>query len=184
MPLPAAHRESGYGASMARTELESLTRALDAAYRSDRFHAPLSNLEDVNDEEWEALPADHSAEVFGTSPQLSIVDLVQHVGTAKLMWHNHAFGDRSLSWESVRPESHDRAIVLAWLDQAQRGFVASVEALADDGELRVDRVSHWGQLLPTARIISIVINHDLYHSGEINPQRTLIRGTDGWEQPG
>jgi len=27
-----------------------------------------------------------------------------------------------------------------------------------------------------------VINHDLYHSGETNRQRALIRGADGWER--
>ena len=70
---------------MARTELDALTNALELAYRSDRFHALLENLKDVRDEEWNTLPSEHSVEVFGPSPELSIADLVRHVGGAKLM---------------------------------------------------------------------------------------------------
>ncbi len=165
---------------MARTELDSLLTALEAAYRGDRFHALLGNLEDVSDEEWATVPGEHRVEVFGPSPELSIADLVLHVGGAKLMWENHPFGDGSLTWEAVRPGTSDRGEIMAWLDDAQGRFVASVDALGDDAELGVERMAHWGRPLETRAIVSIVVNHDLYHSGEINRQRSLIRGATGW----
>jgi hypothetical protein len=31
-------------------------------------------------------------------------------------------------------------------------------------------------------MIGIVINHDLYHAGEINRQRDMIRGAEGWDR--
>jgi len=166
---------------MPRAALETMSAALEAAYRGDRFHALLRNLEDVRDDEWERRPANHSTEVFGTKPELSIADLVAHVGGAKLMWTNHSFGDTTLTWPDAAPPARDRASMLAWLEDAHAGFAAAVAALEDDAELRAERMAHWGRPLPTSQIISIVINHDLYHSGEINRQRTLIRGADGWE---
>jgi uncharacterized damage-inducible protein DinB len=36
--------------------------------------------------------------------------------------------------------------------------------------------------MPVREFVTIMINHDLYHSGEINRQRALIRGSDGWER--
>ena len=166
---------------MPRTSIELLIGALEDAYRSGRFHALLENLRDVRDEEWTARPAEHDVEVFGEPSDLSIADLVKHVGEAKQMWANHAFGDGSLDWASAAPPSMEREAMLAWLDDAERGFVAGVTALEDDSELEVERQAHWGRPMRTAEIISIVINHDLYHSGEINRQRTLIRGSSGWE---
>lgn len=169
--------------AVARAELDALLNALEQAYRGDRFHALLGNLEDVSDEEWAAVPAEHRVEVFGTAPHLSIADLAVHVGGAKLMWENHPFGDGALTWEVVGPRSRDRGAVMAWLDEAHGRFVASVGALGDDGELGVERMAHWGQPLETRRIVSIVVNHDLYHSGEINRQRSLIRGAQDWRAP-
>lgn len=157
--------------------------ALEAAYRADRFHALLENLKDVRDDEWDARPANHSVDVFGTSPELSIADIIRHAGAAKLMWGNHAFGDASLDWPEATPPSTERDAILRWLDAAHEGFVTAVAALDDDSELEVDRRAHWGRPLLTKHIVSIVINHDLYHSGEINRQRALLRGADGWDRP-
>ena len=168
---------------MGRAGIEVMLAAVEAAYRGDRFHSLLQNLEDVSDEEWGTRPAGYSSEVFGDQPELSIADLVRHVGGAKLMWTNHSFGDRTLTWGEVRPPSEDRGAVMGWLNDAHAGFAAAVAALEDDAELAVDRMAHWGRPLRTQAIVSIVINHDLYHSGEINRQRALIRGAEGFEAP-
>lgn len=165
---------------MTKAVLDSLERALEAAYRGDRWHALLGNLESVTADEWGATPARHSIEVFGTDPELSIADIVCHVAAAKFMWGHHAFGEGTKTWGDFHPGSADRDGIIAWLDEGHRAFVAGVHALADDSELAVDRRTHWGRPLPTERIIQIVINHDLYHAGEINRQRGLIRGAEGW----
>lgn len=165
---------------MGRAGIDVMVAALEAAYRGDRFHSLLGNLGDVTDEEWGTQPAEYSAEVFGTQPELSIADLVRHVAGAKLMWTNHAFGDGSLTWGEVRAPSDDRAGVMAWLDEAHSAFAGAVAELGDDSELAAERTAHWGRPLATQSIVSIVINHDLYHSGEINRQRSLIRGASGW----
>jgi hypothetical protein len=62
--------------------------------------------------------------------------------------------------------------------------VASVRALAADTELDRDRLTNWGQYLPTRVIIRIMLDHDVYHAGEINHLRCLLKGTDRWPNYG
>lgn len=70
--------------------------------------------------------------------------------------------------------------MLAWLGEGHATFQSALATLRDDAELTVERPAPSGTLTPTARVIEIVINHDLYHAGEINRQRTLLRGAEGW----
>jgi hypothetical protein len=56
-----------------------------------------------------------------------------------------------------------------------------VAALEDDSELDRPRYTHWGQLIPTRRIVSIMIEHDVYHGGEINHIRAVLTGKDKWD---
>jgi uncharacterized damage-inducible protein DinB len=69
---------------------------------------------------------------------------------------------------------------IEWLRDGQRIFRDGVAALSDDSELAHERGTHWGARVPTERIIRIMIEHDIYHAGEINHLRALIQGTDYW----
>ncbi len=166
---------------MSRTALDLLTRALEAAYRADTAHSLLENLSDVRPEEWEARPAEPQESVFGTDPELSIADIVNHVGAAKYMYGDYAFGGASKQWGDLGAPSGDMEATLAWLDEGHRTFADAVAALEDDSQLAVERQAHSGRMVPTERLSSLMINHDLYHSGEINRQRALVRGSSGWE---
>ena len=57
---------------------------------------------------------------------------------------------------------------IEWLREGQRIFRDGVAALEDDSELERERGTHWGVLVPTERIIRIMIEHDIYHAGEVN----------------
>ena len=59
-------------------------------------------------------------------------------------------------------------------------WLASVRALPDDAELGRERLTNWGERLPTRTIIRMMIAHDFYHAGEINHIRALLQGTDRW----
>src|SRR5690606_34359362 len=108
---------------------------IEAAYRRDHWHSLLGNIGDVRDDEWAVRPAKWTVEVFGTDPELSIVDMVLHVGGAKLMYANHAFGDASMRWDTVpRPRSLARSDVMEWLETAHQTFADGVAALQDDSE--------------------------------------------------
>ena len=59
-------------------------------------------------------------------------------------------------------------------------WLASVRALPNDAELDRDRLTYWGERLPTRHIIRMMIAHDFYHAREINHIRALLQGTDRW----
>ena len=74
----------------------------------------------------------------------------------------------------------DSGELLAWLTEGHYRWFASVRALPDDTELERERLTNWGERLPTRVIIRLMIAHDLYHAGEINHLRALLHGTDRW----
>jgi uncharacterized damage-inducible protein DinB len=117
-----------------------------------------------------------------------IAEMVAHVGACKYMYENYAFGDAALDWG--QPLTNDRRIVAAtssaiaeligWLEEAQRRLRASVNALPDDAELLRSRKTNWGEMKETRWIIKSMIEHDLYHAGEINRMRALRQRNDRW----
>jgi DinB superfamily len=168
---------------MTRIAIEILVRQMNAAYRDDPFHALRKNLASVRPDEWDVRPAGWSVEEFGINPELSICDLALHVAGAKFMYADRAFGDASLEWADIRlPQVRNIEAVLAWLDEGHRALAECLAALQDDAELAAERPAPWRMPMRREQLIGIVINHDLYHSGEINRQRALIRGTQGWDR--
>jgi len=168
---------------MGRAAIEVWESRLRAAFRDDPFHALRRNVESVREEEWAVLPAKWSVEEFGTQPELSICDLVMHVAGAKHMYADRAFGDATFEWGSiVLPASFEMAPVLAWLDEGQRLLVEGLAALSDDAQLSEQRQAPWRTPMRRDQLLGIVINHDLYHAGEINRQRALLRGAEGWDR--
>jgi hypothetical protein len=165
---------------MTRTGIEHWTARLEAAYRSDPFHAFRRNVESVRADEWDVRPASWSADEFGADPELSICELTLHVAGAKHMYADRAFGEASLDWSDIRPPSLEMPAVLAWLDEGHRKLAGGLAALTDDAQLAEERPAPWRLPLRREQLLMIVINHDLYHSGEINRQRALIRGAEGW----
>ena len=167
---------------MSRIAIDMLVGQMNAAYRDDPFHALRKNLGSVRPDEWDVRPAGWSVEEFGANPELSICHLALHVAGAKFMYADRAFGAASLEWADIKLPALDMEAVLAWLDEGHRTFAEGLAALQDDAELSVERPAPWRAPLRRQQLIGIVINHDLYHSGEINRQRALIRGTEGWER--
>jgi uncharacterized damage-inducible protein DinB len=167
---------------MARTEIESMRRMMDEAYRTDPFCALRKNLAGVTAEEWDVRPAEHSVDVFGTQPELSICDIALHTG-AKYMYYDRAFGEAKLEWGDIAPpRSRSMEDVLAWLDEAHRLMMEGLSSLEDDARLYDERQAPWRTPMKLRSLIALITNHDLYHSGEVNRQRALIRGANGWER--
>lgn len=168
---------------MSRIAIDMWAHRLEAAYRGDYFHALRKNIESVRPAEWDIRPADWSAEEFGSQPELSICDLVTHVAGAKFMYADRAFGDASLEWGDTRlPTSRDMQSLLTWMDEGHRLLTEGLAALSDDLELKAQRQAPWRMPLRRDQLLEIVINHDLYHAGEVNRQRALIRGSTGWDR--
>jgi hypothetical protein len=64
--------------------------------------------------------------------------------------------------------------------QGQERLRHSIARL-DDAELLRPRKTNWGEQKETRWIIAVMIEHDLYHAGEINHLRSLRQHTDRWQ---
>jgi hypothetical protein len=161
-----------------RVAIETLTWLIEDAFEGDPSHSLLANIRDLPDEAWTALPPGGSR---------AIADILEHVGWAKWMYEDYAFGSASLRGDQPPlvpaggARSRPRDELLAWLTEGHRRWLASVSALPDDAELDRERLTNWGERLPTRTLIRIMIAHDLYHAGEINHLRALVEGRDRWE---
>ncbi len=164
---------------MARAVIDEYLYLLDAAFAGPDWHSLLTNVRAVEPRDWLWLPPG------GARP---IAEMVAHVGACKYMYENHAFGDASLKWgEPLTNERRLSAVtadavaeLLRWLEAAQRAVRASVHALDDDRELLRPRRTNWGEMKETRWIIKSMIEHDLYHAGEINRMRALRQENDRW----
>jgi uncharacterized damage-inducible protein DinB len=157
--------------------IDTLVWLSDEAFQGDPSHSLLANLRDLREEDWGALPA---------GANRSIADILEHVGWAKWMYEDYAFGPASLRGDQppmIPPNglrARPRDELLSWLVEGHRRWIASIHNLSDDGELEQERPTNWGDRLPTRVLIRIMIAHDIYHAGEINHLRALLHGSDGW----
>ena len=147
---------------------------LDEAFEGPAWHSLLGNLRSVavGEDDWLWVPP---------GGRRSIRDIVQHVAGAKIMYHNHAFGDGQLAWTDPSVDNWERVATMEqavdWLREGHTRLRESVAALQDD-ELLALRRSPSDKQKETRRLISILIQHDLYHAGEINHIRALRQGDD------
>lgn len=164
-----------------RAALDTLVWLIEQAFDGDPSHSLLANLHDLRAADWLATPSGSNR---------SIADILEHVGWAKWMYEDYAFGPASIRGDQpplipaggARSRPHDE--LLAWLTEGHRRWLASVRALPDNTELDRERLTNWGERLPTRDIIRIMIAHDFYHAGEINHLRALLQGTDRWPYDG
>jgi len=161
--------------------IDILAWLIEEAFEGDPSHSLIANLRDLREKDWTATP-DRSGR--------SIADILEHVGWSKWMYEDYAFGSASMRGDQPpliprdgrRSRPHDE--LLNWLIEGHRHWLDSVRTLANDAELERDRLTNWGERLPTRDIIRIMIAHDFYHAGEINHLRALIQGTDRWPYDG
>ena len=145
---------------------------LDEAFDGPAWHSLLGNLQPLIPEDWTRIPA---------GGERSIRDIVQHVGSSKFMYHNHAFGDATLTWDAPLADGGDalatRDSAIKWLREGHQRLRQSIAAL-DDADWLHPRMTAWGELKETRWIIAVTIQHDLYHAGEINHIRSLLQQHD------
>ena len=161
---------------MSHVGIEQLLYMLNEAFQGNGEHSLLANTKSLDAGDWDWRPEHGERSAF---------DIVQHVGECKYVYDNHAFGDASMRWD--RPETipsvtanEDADTIAAWLANGQQRLVANVRALADDADLLKLRRANWGKSYETRWLISVMIEHDVYHAGEINHIRALRQQNDRW----
>ena len=159
---------------MTTAAVEQLLYLLDEAFAGEDWHSLLANLRAVAPGEWGWVPP---------GGDRSIRDIVQHVGGCKFMYEDHAFGQAALDWEHPVVEGGDAlsdpSSASAWLRDGHARLRRSVAGL-DDAELVRPRRTNWGEQKETRWIVAVMIQHNLYHAGEINHLRSLYRRDDRW----
>ncbi len=157
---------------MTAPAVSQLLYLLDHAFDGTDWHSLLGNLRSVKPADWLWVPPDG---------QRSIRDIVRHVGGCKFMYHNHAFGDEQYTWEDPVIDGGEAlatiSSAIAWLREGQALLRQSIAAL-DDAELLRLRSAPSGAQKETRWLITIVIEHDLYHAGELNHIRALHQKDD------
>ena len=161
---------------MSKPRINELLALMDRAFESQE-HSLLVNLRSMSDESWELLPENASR---------SIRNITAHVGLFKYIYANHAFRGADIDYDDP-PASPDPArlaspvAAIEWLREAHAYLTDCIRELPDDVELDVPRKAHWGEMAPTYDLIVIMLEHDLYHAGEINRTRALLQQDDKWD---
>ena len=143
--------------TQSRTAIETLAWLIEGAFADDPDHSLLANLRELRAEDWTALP-------LGAGR--SIADVLEHVGWSKWMYDDFAFGPANLRGdqpplvpaESARSRPHKE--LLEWVTEGHQRWLTSIRALEDDSELERERLTNWGERLPTHVLIRILIAHD------------------------
>jgi hypothetical protein len=149
---------------------------MDQAFDGGDFHSLLGNLTGVDDSMWRArLPG--SVRTIG--------EIALHVGSSKAMYADYAFGSGSLTWESpeVEPWPPEEALmddVVPWLRLTHATLMTHVRALSS-ADLLEARRANWGEDKETRWLLSTLLQHDVYHAGEINRMRSMLSGEDRWQ---
>jgi DinB superfamily len=151
--------------------ISQLLYLLDEAFEATtNEQSPLGNLRALVPEDWLWVPA---------GGYRSICDIVRHAGGYKFMYHDYAFGGATLTWEDPLVDGVDALAssvsAIAWLRAGQQRLCQSIAAPVDDAELLRPRLTNWGEREETRWIIAVMIQHDLYHVGEINHLRPRAR---------
>jgi uncharacterized damage-inducible protein DinB len=161
-----------------RAGIELLQYLMDQAFEDAPDESLMGNLRSLGADDWDWRPP---------GGERSVRQIVQHVGSCKLMYDEYAFGPGLLTWDNpavVGVGAVDTpASGIAWLREMHHRLRQSVDALADDAELRAPRRTNWGELKETRWLLSVLIQHDNYHAGEINHLRALRQNDDAWQYP-
>ncbi len=148
---------------------------MDLAFEGSQ-HSLLKNLRSVAPENW-----------MRTAPggSRSVRNLVAHVGMFKFMYANHGFRDGGMDYDdppaTPAPERlSDPTAAEEWLREGHAYLTGCIRDLESDAELDAPRKAHWGAMVPTYYLVTTMLEHDLYHAGEINHARALLQDDDRW----
>jgi hypothetical protein len=142
------------------------------AFEGHEEHSLMANLRSVTADDWTSK---------APGGVRTIEQIVLHCGAAKYAYNNHAFEDGSLSFDAAVRLGAGRPMdeLVDWMREGHRTWYCSIASM-DDAELPRLRRLHWGEQAETRLIIGTMIQHDLYHAGEINHLRALRNADDAW----
>jgi hypothetical protein len=161
---------------MSRIIVDHLLRSLDEAFErqpnaapSDGWHSLLANLDPVRDEDWDWLPA---------NGKRTISHLALHCGFAYRLYADYGFGDATLPiGDAVYRGPPGKEPAIEWL-RVSHTILHDAIATTTDDQLSDTRRTHWAEDKPRLWFAQTMIEHTLYHAGEVNHIRALAQDND------
>lgn len=174
MPADAGiPRRAPADAGIPRRRAEGWVKRLDAAFEGDAASV-IANLATVREEDWTWLPPGGAR---------SIRELVQHIGSSKLLYADAAFADGNLGFDDpiVQGEGSLGTVGLGvgWLRAAHAALRAGVATL-DDAAFDAEIGMPFGRTANAEEMLDQLARHEVYHTGEINHLRALAQDDDAW----
>jgi len=161
---------------MSRVQVDSILADLDHAGR--RVSTAIAGLTDA-EYRWHPVPGAFTLkEVWPqpTSGSSTIEWKLAHLAAWKMRYANFLFGDGSHTFDEILA-CNTMEKVLAYLERARETMRAGIDALTDEA-LPQERPTGWsrprdrGPIFPT---VNWMIQHDVYHAGQIATMRGLYR---------
>lgn len=172
----ASRPKSKLKAKLEKKLVKFLLTQLEAAWEKSKWHSFKGALEGLTEAEaaWKP-PHYKSPEPWGFSG--SILDILFHVAADSLAMINQFFGDRTLTYEGVherfKAQGGNLAAALALLDEGHVAMRKALSKLNDRALLKkVGKKKAWR----TDSVFMGLIEHHLYHAGQINYIRCLWAG--------
>jgi uncharacterized damage-inducible protein DinB len=139
------------------------------------WHSLIRNLETVRPQDW-----DTRAPGGGRT----IRDIVLHIGQVFLAYARYGFGDGTWVWTDTTPGGITPGTtpddLVRWLRATHAEFRNGIATLTDDNLDTIGIAFDDGPPWTNRRIVEVMIQHPLYHIGEINYLRALLQANDDW----
>lgn len=150
-------------------DVEILLLMQERAFRSSPWHSLLNSLEGIGQDVFTRTPERHVGFPWMDG---SVRDILFHVTGDKMVQFSQAFGDGSVTWDTIRISRSTLEQMLPELHAAQEPLVEALRSQTPE-TLR-QQVRTWGGKRLTARdFFLMLIEHDLYHAGQIRMLRNL-----------
>ncbi len=166
-------------ASEPQVIVKHLKKRLEAAYQGSRWHSLQSALKDITPEEAEWKPPAYKGFPW---MQGSIVEIVFHVGGDSLYQLDHALGERRLTWEELeerfQAEGGDLQAALKLAEEGYQALQRALDPLTDEDLQRTYPTpeSQGKRQRTLEEFFEMMIEHHLYHAGQIVYARCLYQG--------
>jgi len=159
-----------------RKLVDCLLARLDEAYEGSPGHAFKSVVQGLSEDEaaWTPQGYRHPWGLDGSS-----LAIIIHLGTVSVMMHDRIFGSGQLSREDVlarfEADGADLAAALRLAETGYRALRGELDALCDD-ELNRTCAFSKGWTMTLEQFFARMVEHHLYHAGQLQYVRTLNGG--------
>jgi len=171
--------------SQLRIRVEQFEKQLQAAYQTSRWHSLKEALKDVKSDEARWQPAHYKGFSWAHG---SILEIAFHVAGDTLYQLDSAFGSRALAWEALearfKRDGGDLPAAIRLFEEGFSQLQGHLKGLTD-ADLERSYIAPDGKTQKTLEeLFQMILEHWLYHAGQIVYVRSLWAGLKGQSESG